>query len=358
MSKFNEIESENTKNETLTDIDNAIADGATLEEIQGVEGYDDLDDPTKATIEQAVKDRDEAAEVEVDAVVTEMVMQGAMNTQDINDYLTVNKVPESMRAEIISKYRGEMASRTIASINDGSAFNGENALTGAALVENIKNGVYGDKGKDVVVAYFTKRVKEIKGNDILFIASVIYDIDDLSGYLEPTHEARLNDAIDSAIKSIPSTQFTIDNATFNTVTINGEPYKASSKVADKNVVSLLESFREENSKQIIGVGDSRYLYKNGEWYELEIDITRPGSIKPSDVTKATVTGTAEYKADRINGDKWMLDGKEVLWHKISNPEQELLQRKFPDKPTGFYIEINGRKYMNYGSGEWRLIYTR
>ena len=359
---------QNTTNETLTNIDNAIADGATLEEIQSMPGYENLDPEVQEQIREQVAARDEAAEVEVDAVVTKMVMQGAMNTQDINDNLAVNKVPESMRAEIISKYHGEMASRTIASINDGSAFNGENALTGAALVENIKNGVYGDKASDVVQSYYTNRIKEIGGDDIVAIVNLANDIDTLSEYLTPAQIGRLDSMLSKALKTVPPSKYSltvpagaIDKSDKNKtdLTVNNIPYKVSGEISNAAVLSALSIATDNTDMQVLQVGKTVYLRRGDKWYECPEDYTRPVALTNSSLASADVkTGSVNVKTQYITGIKTRdINGKIIGSAGTADSKtSNALNNKYGDMPAGSYVLVNNRIYVKEADGSWTFSY--
>ena len=166
--------------ETVTNINNAIANGATLEEIQDMEGYDDLDDTTKTEIAGAVENRDERMEATVDYIMEEVnstvdkegnatiTSLSALNSF-LNSYTDAegNLLSKDMKEKVVTKWQENNVKDIASVISDAKFENGKlmldgEEIDGAFIAAEIKNGVYGERGDEIKNMFVVKVTSSIK----------------------------------------------------------------------------------------------------------------------------------------------------------------------------------------------------
>ena len=340
------ITKQNATNETLANIEDAIANGATLEEIQNMPGYDELDDTDKLNIEQAVIDRDEEKEVSIDSVVANLFVPGneVYSLDGLDTAMRAERVPPEMREEIISRWQSENTDRALAGIEDGSLFENTDPVT---FAENIKNGVYGNNGQRVAIEYAKVLEASIQDDDadIVDFAQASYSFDQIKQYLPTAIKNRWSTAKGNRLKIDSSFAMSNDSK------IGGNPVKAGDRITDETTVAALNQYNTNSKSQIITVGKNTY-YRDGDSWSLVVDdYTREKSIYPPDLENAVVSQS------KVVNHTYTIDGAEMKTKETDKRTVQLLEEHFGTK-AGTLVKINGRFYVCLARGSWRFAYKK
>ena len=283
------VASANANDETLTNIKNAINDGATLEEIQGMEGYDELGDTDKATIAGMVEDRDESISGVVDYIIEEanakVDANGALainSLSALNSFLNGyadsngNLLSKDMKEKVIAKWQSNNAESVIkdigkATITDGKfVYNGEE-ISGEDIAFGIENGVFGDNTQAVVDAYGKALVDNAKKSES--VVDAIYAYNQLTALGD---SAKANEVL-SITQTGPSSRGVRETDTngneYMRYIIDGKAYWSAGYLNSSSPESIaLETLNanKTGSYTMVKIG-SKYYYRGGSyWYELKL----------------------------------------------------------------------------------------
>ena len=352
------VASANANDETLTNIENAINDGATLEEIQAMEGYDELSDTDKATIAGAVEDRDERIEASVDYIIEEanakVDANGALainSLSALNSFLNSytdaegNLLSKDMKEKVVAKWQSNNAVNAIKGIEDESFFA---TTTGVTLAENIKNGVYGGEGASIAMAYLKKIFRELgqrDNTDVVDVAGVGDDLRALKDIIPVEQWNSMQGTLANAVKEDNGFKMS------NDATYGGNPIKKGEKITDEQTLAALNRYKNANkSTQLLTVGDKMYYRDGDKWYTLEKDNTRSKTLTPADLLLASKPSTATTEKGH-----YKINGFNIGFSNLDESTKKLLFSKYSNVENGTYIEIDGNYYM-YKGNNWVYAY--
>ena len=315
VSKFEETEEDEKTSETLTNIENAIADGATLDEIKEMPGYNELDETTKTKIAGAIEDRDNEKQTLKEQISAGLRLAGYTSVNDVKDYLASEGVPASDRAEYIAQWQEDMTERTLEEIEDGSFVENTDE---AALAKNIKNGAYGNNGAIITAKYVDKMLSLIDNE------STLYDILAIKEGLETLKEFASNDVL-SKISALVR----VSNENIDSIRVNGKKadktaliskVNGNKTITDKNTIESLEKYRDKNKQnQIVFVGGKICYSTPTAWYDISDIFTLPDTpnntvednknTQTPNVLDVVNKDTGAYTETDENGNKVLVIGK-------------------------------------------------
>lgn len=346
VAEAEKLTNQNATNDTLTNIENAIKDGATLEDIQKMPGYDELDDLDKSNIEQAVTDRDEKKEVTIDSVVANLFVPGneVYSLDDLDTVMRAEGVPSEMREEVISRWQSENVSRALSGIKDGSFFDNTSA---ADLVENIKNGVYGNRGDDVAAEYSKVLQASIQEADcdIVDFALASDSFDQIKEYLPTNITNRWESEKGNRLKIDPKFAMTNDSK------IGSTPVKKGEKITDEATVAALNRYKTDSKTQLITIGNNKY-YRDGDSWSLVVeDMSKPIALTAYHLFN-DVSGTGTVATQ---GTGYAIEGKKIGFATIDKASKTALKNKYPAPTEMMYVKV-GTRYYVYMGNDWKYAY--
>ena len=290
IDKATAFENAQTKSETQTNIENAIADGATLEEIESMPGYDELDPEVQEQIGEQVEDRDEEKKTQSEAISAGLRNAGYTSASEVEDYLASDGVPESERAEYVAQWQSDNSKRVMDTIKlDIFEVDVE------TLVDGLKHGAYGDQAQAIADAYYKAAVDKLYKS-----GTTLGDIADLM----------------DAVAAMPSNLMGIKTSTFRqivservvvrtksgqpTTSTEGKAIKIGSAITDPEAVSTLDAFQNN----YIEYGG--YIYwksTNGKWYEMTYDYSGASGASNGASSNGTVGSQGSNGLDRAPNGK-------------------------------------------------------
>ncbi len=347
-SEADRIAGENEETENKTNIENAIVSGATLEDVQKMDGWNELSDTEQKEFASAIEERDEQKEITVDSVVANLFVPGneIYSMDDMDTYMRAEGVPAKMREEIISRWQSESADRALKGIEDGSFVE---INDGATLAENIKNGVYGDQGETVATKYYEALAAGAKDDDadIVDIVFAITNIEQIKKYLPGSTSSGWDWYLHCTVKADKS--FKMND---KSKSLQGHPIKAGDVITDKETLTALNSYKTDSDTQLITVRNNMYYRDGDTWSSVVYDTSRPMILSSGDLTNAK-TGQEEWNK-RFG--RWEVNGKPIAAvQNVNETTKDTLTKAYPNAEEGMYVDVDGFIYV-YKQGTWRYTY--
>lgn len=153
-SRYAKASKDSENKQTVQDM---IDRGDTREEIEASDAYKDLDTETKAEVDKVINKNEEQVQANIDSIVESF--SDVQSLDEVRSILKGEAVPESERAVIISRWQEKNVSEAEKGIKSGT-------LTSEKLIQNIKNGLYGDKNASVATEYVKDLLSDINGSDV------------------------------------------------------------------------------------------------------------------------------------------------------------------------------------------------
>ena len=275
-SEADRIAGENKETENKTNIEDAIANGATLEDVQKMDGWNELGETEQNAYKDMIEDRDESISGVVDYII-----EGANAGVDENGNPTINSLSalnsflngyadingnllsNDIKEKVISKWQSNNSEDIISSISSAKYENGKlmldgEEINGADIAENIKNGVYGDRAGEVAEAYanaVASRIYKYSVNDIVSAYSQIKELKDITD---------LSEAISKLFEGVKVHDFSFkEGAKFN------DWYASKAEtVSNTDTIDTLNAITTKSGKLVL-IGDEAYCREGSKWIRLK-----------------------------------------------------------------------------------------
>lgn len=272
-SEADRIATENEETENKTNIEDAIVGGATLEDVQKMDGWNELGETEQNAYKDMIEDRDEGISGVVDYII-----EGANAVVDENGNPTINSLSalnsflnsyadsagnllsNEIKEKVVAKWTNSNADYNINSINDAKFENGKLMIdgveiTGAMLAEEIKNGVFGD------------RADEVKNK---FIEKIVSDITDLTWAIGQLNALGVDANEYLNKKTIAREGISYKIIDDNKIEVFGITFESREMVLDQAVIDYLDSV-STSRHTYVRIGNSYYfnlIGKPGVWLKL------------------------------------------------------------------------------------------
>lgn len=310
------FENAQTKSETQTNIESAIESGATIEDLENMDGWEDLSPDDQDAYKEQVETRDEEKQTQKEAISAGLRNAGYTSATEVEDYLASEGVPKSERAEYIAQWQSDNSKRVMDSIKLDIF-----EVDVDTLLDGLKYGAYGEQAQAVKKAYYDAAVRAIGHSqtslgDVLDLQTVVDNIGD--------HDMKMG------LKEEIGKRLVVTYGSERSYTSDGKPIKRGSAINDRDAISVLDAVASANGSYVEFDGTGFYK-KDGVWYEMVLDSSR-GYIEP---TNGSASNTSSTNASSSNG----------------NGEYQLSDTKIPMDSMNFHatgagVKINGKTYYS------------
>jgi hypothetical protein len=240
-----------TNKQTVQDM---IDGGYTAEEIKGSDAYKGLDTETKSEVDKIINKNEEQVQANIDSIVESF--SDVQSLDEVESILKGEAVPESERGKIISAWQENNVDKAKKGIKDGT-------LTSETIVQNVKNGMYGDGGASVATEYAKSLLAELNGEgvDVVDVLNVKDDLDNLDGIVSVEWWNRIQTTI--ASKMTNSTGKVENSGTG--YAIEGKKVSRFENL-DKSVTDMLENkYPNVSGMTYVKIGDEYFAYMGNRW---------------------------------------------------------------------------------------------